>query len=135
LQVPHLIAEDVDETLPVIAIGEDVLGMVRMRLEVMGAPLDVPNVGVRAVVVTDTEPSCVGSKTLGTVAVVEVSPASGSSTMLKVAVETTPEVVSVTTSEPTEVTRLESGPAVSVLPTNGSISEHRLGSARSSANY
>lgn len=77
-------------------------------------------------VVVAAAPPCPGKSTSGRVALEEVRAASGKSTLLKVAVETVPEDVSVTVSRLIDETRLESGPAVSTLLTNGSMSRPGL---------
>lgn len=99
----------------------DVLSDVCMLVAVTTSPA-TPDVDV----VVAAAPPCPGKSTSGRVALEEVRAASGKSTLLKVAVETVPEDVSVTVSRLIDETRLESGPAVSTLLTNGSMSRPGL---------
>jgi hypothetical protein len=76
-----------------------------------------------AEVASDSSP---GSTTLGTVALDEVSATRGKSKLLSVVVATVPADVSVMVSKLTDVTKLVSGPAVSILFTKESISKPGL---------
>jgi hypothetical protein len=116
-----VVAEDIGKLLPVIA-GSGVVLNVRSVL-LKGSTGDTE---ATVVVIAGAEPSWDGSKTFGMVALAEVSAAKGMSMLLKVVVETIPEVVNVTVSVPSEVTRLDNGPAVSMLLTNGSMSKPGL---------
>lgn len=99
-----------------------VMGVAEGREDAGPKPCDVAAVIVSDFIVSDFIVSaCPGRRTSGAAVLNEFKATKGMSTPLNVAVERMPEDVKVTVSRLTDVTRLDSGPIVSMFPTKLSI--------------
>jgi hypothetical protein len=109
-------------------VREDVVVEVTtgVREEILVIVTIVPDPEIDAGTAEVTSDSSPGSTTLGIVALDEVSAARGKSKLLSVVVTTVPADASVIVSKLTDVTRLVSGPAVSISFTKESISKPGL---------